>query len=102
LAQAAKDGLISDHCDYCQLHALSGFALFGGNFVGGTIALIPSRRRDISDLGWKALFVSGTLATLMIACIAVCLTTVASYFWEERRKRPQSQFRIKPAVYKFT
>ena len=40
-----------------------------GIFVGGTIALIPSRRKDISELGWKALFV-GTLATMMIACIA--------------------------------
>ncbi len=52
-------------------YALSGFAHIAsvGIFVGGTIALAPSRRKDISALGWKALFV-GTLATLMIACIA--------------------------------
>ncbi len=71
LAQAAKDGLISDRTVIIVSYALSGFAHLAsvGIFVGGTIALIPSRRRDISDLGWKALFV-GTLATLMIACIA--------------------------------
>ncbi len=71
LAQASKDGLISDRTVIIVSYALSGFAHLAsvGIFVGGTIALIPSRRRDISDLGWKALFV-GTLATLMIACIA--------------------------------
>ncbi|MFN5138318.1 MAG: NupC/NupG family nucleoside CNT transporter, partial [Pseudanabaena sp.] len=71
LAQAAKDGLISDRTVIIVSYALSGFAHLAsvGIFVGGTIALIPSRRKDISELGWKALFV-GTLATLMIACIA--------------------------------
>ncbi|ELS30866.1 MULTISPECIES: NupC/NupG family nucleoside CNT transporter [Pseudanabaena] len=71
LAQASKDGLISDRTVIIVSYALSGFAHLAsvGIFVGGTISLIPSRRRDISDLGWKALFV-GTLATLMIACIA--------------------------------
>lgn len=71
LAQAAKDGLISDRTVIIVSYALSGFAHLAsvGIFVGGTIALIPSRRRDISDLGWKALFV-GTLATLMISSIA--------------------------------
>ena len=71
LAQASRDGLISDRTVIIVSYALSGFAHLAsvGIFVGGTIALIPSRRRDISDLGWKALFV-GTLATLMISCIA--------------------------------
>lgn len=52
-------------------YALSGFAHLAsvGIFVGGTSALIPSRRKDVSELGWKALFV-GTLATLMISCVA--------------------------------
>ena len=52
-------------------YALSGFAHLAsvGIFVGGTIALIPSRRKDISELGWKALF-AGTLATLMIAAVS--------------------------------
>ncbi|HEY9810917.1 MAG TPA: nucleoside transporter C-terminal domain-containing protein [Halomicronema sp.] len=71
LAEAAKNGLVSERTVLIVSYALSGFAHLAsvGIFVGGTIALIPSRRKDISELGWKALFV-GTLATLMIACIA--------------------------------
>ncbi|MBE9123598.1 nucleoside:proton symporter [Tychonema sp. LEGE 07199] len=71
LAEAAATGLISDRTVLIVSYALSGFAHLAsvGIFVGGTIALIPSRRKDISELGWKALFV-GTLATMMIACIA--------------------------------
>lgn len=71
LAEAAKNGVVSDRTVLIVSYALSGFAHLAsvGIFVGGTIALIPSRRKDISELGWKALFI-GTLATLMIACIA--------------------------------
>lgn len=71
LAEAAGKGLVSDRTVLIVSYALSGFAHLAsvGIFVGGTIALIPSRRKDISELGWKALFV-GTLATMMIACIA--------------------------------
>lgn len=71
LAEAAAKGLVSDRTVLIVSYALSGFAHLAsvGIFVGGTIALIPSRRKDISELGWKALFV-GTLATMMIACIA--------------------------------
>ncbi|MBD2089357.1 nucleoside:proton symporter [Microcoleus sp. FACHB-1515] len=63
--------VMSDRAVLIISYALSGFAHLAsvGIFVGGTSALIPSRRREISDLGWKALFV-GTLATYMIACIA--------------------------------
>ncbi|NJL23317.1 MAG: hypothetical protein HC895_24885, partial [Leptolyngbyaceae cyanobacterium SM1_3_5] len=63
--------VMSDRAVLIVSYALSGFAHLAsvGIFVGGTSALIPSRRREISDLGWKALFV-GTLATYMIACIA--------------------------------
>jgi CNT family concentrative nucleoside transporter len=71
LAEAAAKGEISSRTVLIVSYALSGFAHLAsvGIFVGGTIALIPSRRKDISELGWKALFV-GTLATMMIACIA--------------------------------
>ncbi|MDX2100446.1 MAG: nucleoside transporter C-terminal domain-containing protein [Leptolyngbyaceae cyanobacterium bins.59] len=71
LAEAAKAGLISDRTVLIVSYALSGFAHIAsvGIFVGGTIALAPSRRKDISELGWKALFI-GTLATLMISCVA--------------------------------
>ncbi|HLO48771.1 MAG TPA: nucleoside transporter C-terminal domain-containing protein [Kamptonema sp.] len=71
LAEVASKGLVSNRTVLIVSYALSGFAHLAsvGIFVGGTIALIPSRRKDISELGWKALFV-GTLATMMIACIA--------------------------------
>lgn len=71
LAETAKAGLISPRTVVIVSYALSGFAHFAsvGIFVGGIIGLVPARRKDISELGWKALFI-GTLATLMIACIA--------------------------------
>ncbi|HEY9297895.1 MAG TPA: nucleoside transporter C-terminal domain-containing protein, partial [Phormidium sp.] len=71
LAEAAAAGKISDRTVLILSYALTGFAHIAsvGIFVGGTIALAPSRRKDISSLAWKALFV-GTLATLMIACVA--------------------------------
>ncbi len=71
LGRAAAAGELSDRAILIISYALSGFAHIAsvGIFVGGTIALAPSRRKDISQLGWKALFV-GTLATIMIACIA--------------------------------
>lgn len=71
LAEASKQGLISDRTVLIVSYALSGFAHIAsvGIFVGGTIALIPSRRKDISELGWKALF-AGTLATIMLGSIA--------------------------------
>lgn len=70
-ALPAGERVISDRAVLIVSYALSGFAHLAsvGIFVGGTSALIPSRRKDISELGWKALFV-GTLATMMIACIA--------------------------------
>ncbi|MEM7770397.1 MAG: nucleoside transporter C-terminal domain-containing protein [Cyanobacteria bacterium P01_E01_bin.6] len=71
LGQLGQEGLLSDRAILIVSYALSGFAHLAsvGIFVGGTAALIPSRRRDISELGWKALFI-GTLATLMISCVA--------------------------------
>lgn len=70
-ALPAAERIISDRAVVIISYALSGFAHLAsvGIFVGGTIALIPSRRKDISELGWKALFI-GTLATLMISCVA--------------------------------
>lgn len=70
-AAARPENALSNRAVLIISYALSGFAHLAsmGIFVGGTIALIPSRRKDIAELGWKALFV-GTLATLMIACVA--------------------------------
>lgn len=71
LAEAAKQGLITPRTVLIVSYALSGFAHLAsvGIFVGGLVGLIPSRRKDVSELGWKALF-AGTLATMMIACLA--------------------------------
>ena len=97
LAQASKDGIISDRTVIIVSYALSGFAHLAsvGIFVGGTIALIPSRRRDISDLGWKALFV-GTLATLMIACIAGVFDDGSPSILGEKKKAEPAQ--VKPSA----
>ena len=97
LAQASKDGLISDRTVIIVSYALSGFAHLAsvGIFVGGTIALIPSRRRDISDLGWKALFV-GTLATLMISCIAGVFDDGSPSILGEKKKAQPVQ--VKPSA----
>ncbi len=52
-------------------YALCGFAHVASVaiFVGGTAALVPSRRDDLAGLGFKALL-AATLATLMTGCIA--------------------------------
>jgi CNT family concentrative nucleoside transporter len=76
LAAAAQAGEVSDRTVLIVSYALSGFAHVAsvGIFVGGTIALIPSRRKEISELGWKAMFI-GTLACMMIASIAGFMDT---------------------------
>jgi concentrative nucleoside transporter, CNT family len=38
-------------------------------FVGGTAALVPSRRDDLASLGFRALL-AATLGTLMTGCVA--------------------------------
>jgi CNT family concentrative nucleoside transporter len=52
-------------------YALTGFAHIASLaiFVGGISALVPSRIKDISKLGFRALL-GATLATLLTACIA--------------------------------
>ena len=84
-ALPAAERVISDRAVLIISYALSGFAHLAsvGIFVGGTIALIPSRRKDISELGWKALFV-GTLATMMIACVAGVFDTGSASILGER------------------
>ncbi|MBE9177953.1 nucleoside:proton symporter [Oculatella sp. LEGE 06141] len=81
--------VISDRAVLIVSYALSGFAHLAsvGIFVGGVSALIPSRRRDIAALGWKALFV-GTLATYMIACVAGFYDTGAPGILGEREETP--------------
>jgi concentrative nucleoside transporter, CNT family len=71
LAQLAQKGMISDRALVIISYILCGFAHLPsyGIFVGGFTSLIPSRRKDLTELGWKALW-AATLATIMIGCIA--------------------------------
>ncbi len=71
LAVLASQGVLSQRALLVVSYALCGFAHFAsvGIFVGGMVSLVPSRRKDISELGWKALW-AGTLATIMIGCVA--------------------------------
>ena len=71
LGELASQGAISDRALLIVSYALCGFAHLPsvGIFVGGFASLIPSRRKDLSSLGWKALW-AATLATLMIGCVA--------------------------------
>ncbi len=57
-------------------YALCGFAHVASVaiFVGGLVALTPTRRDEVASLGWRALL-AATLATLMTACVAGMFTT---------------------------
>lgn len=71
LAALSQQGLIGDRALLVVSYALCGFAHLAsvGIFVGGLVGLVPSRRKDIIELGWKALW-GATLATLMIGAVA--------------------------------
>jgi CNT family concentrative nucleoside transporter len=80
LANLHAEGVLSDRALVIVSYVLCGFAHVPsvGIFVGGLAGIVPSRRKDISDLAWKALW-AGTLATLMTGCIA------GIYFFEGSR-----------------
>jgi len=71
LGVLANQGVLSDRALLIISYCLAGFAHLPsvGIFVGGFSSLIPSRRKDLASLGWKALW-AATLATLMIGCVA--------------------------------
>ncbi len=71
LANLSQQGVLRDRALVVTSYALCGFAHLPsvGIFVGGFVSLIPSRRKDLTELGWKALW-AATLATLMIGCVA--------------------------------
>lgn len=77
LANLSASGELSDRALVIISYVLCGFAHVPsvGIFVGGLAGLVPSRSKDISALGWKALW-AGTLATLMTGCVA------GFYFYE--------------------
>ncbi|TVQ56767.1 MAG: nucleoside:proton symporter [Spirulina sp. DLM2.Bin59] len=67
----SQGGLISDRTLLIVSYVLCGFAHLAsyGIFVGGLSSLVPERRSEISDLGFKALW-GATLATLMTGAVA--------------------------------
>jgi CNT family concentrative nucleoside transporter len=71
LAAAIAGGAISPRSAVITAYALCGFAHFASMavFVGGFGALVPSRMRELSQTGLRAL-AAATLACLMTACIA--------------------------------
>jgi concentrative nucleoside transporter, CNT family len=72
LASMIKAGQLTDPRSVVILsYALCGFAHIASVaiFVGGTAALVPSRRDDLAGLGMRALL-AATLATLMTGCVA--------------------------------
>lgn len=71
LARLNSQQLISDRAMLIVSYVLCGFAHIPsyGIFVGGLSNLVPSRRSEISSLGWISLW-AATLATLMTGCIA--------------------------------
>ena len=72
LAYAIENGILNDpRSQVVTAYALCGFAHIASMaiFVGGVAALAPSRKKDIAQMGFRAL-VAATLACLMTACIA--------------------------------
>ncbi len=71
LAILSGQGALGDRALLILSYALCGFAHLPsvGIFVGGMVGLVPQRRKEITEIGWKALW-AATLATLMIGCIA--------------------------------
>ncbi|MFY9557869.1 MAG: nucleoside transporter C-terminal domain-containing protein [Blastocatellia bacterium] len=77
LAQMISNGDVASPRTVVILsYALCGFAHVASVaiFVGGTAALVPSRRDDLAALGWRALL-AATLATLMTGCVAGIFST---------------------------
>jgi CNT family concentrative nucleoside transporter len=82
LANLVSSGQVTDPRTVVVLsYALCGFAHVASVaiFVGGTAALVPSRRDDLASLGWRALL-AATLATLMTGCVAGIFSTGEGVF----------------------
>ncbi len=62
---------LSERSFILATYALCGFANFSSIAIqiGGVGGLIPSRRKDLAQLGFKAM-IGGTMACLMTAAVA--------------------------------
>jgi len=71
LAQMAASGRLSPRGLMVLSYALCGFTHVASVaiFVGGTSALVPSRRDDLAALSWRSLW-AATLATLLTGAVA--------------------------------
>ena len=70
MSQLGPDEL-GDRSRLALAYAMCGFANFGGLgiMLGGLGALVPSRRKDVLELGMKSL-IAGNIATLMTGAVA--------------------------------
>lgn len=75
----ASDGLKNPRSAVLAAYALNGFAHFASLaiFIGGTVALVPGRTKDVSEVGLRAL-IAATLACLMTAAVAGTFFTQGS------------------------
>jgi CNT family concentrative nucleoside transporter len=71
LADAIRDGLISERSAIIASYALCGFANFGSLAIllGGIQGIAPERRPEAAELGPRSIL-AGTLATCMTGCLA--------------------------------
>jgi CNT family concentrative nucleoside transporter len=69
-----RANMLGDKSILIATYALSGFANFSsiGIQIGGISQLAPNQRKNLTELGIKAL-IGGTIACLMCACIAGAL-----------------------------
>lgn len=63
---AVPPGVLSEQSRIIMTYALCGFANFAslGIMIGGMLTMVPERRLEILQLGWKSM-ISGTLATCL-------------------------------------
>lgn len=75
-SQMKNQGVITDPKSVLiTTYALAGFANFAsiGIQIGGISQLAPNQRKNLTELGFKAL-IGGTIACLMCGCVAGALT----------------------------
>ncbi|MDB4413646.1 hypothetical protein N9189_03880 [Pirellulaceae bacterium] len=67
----AEELRLSERSQVILTYALSGFANFGaiGIQIGGIGGLAPQRRKDLAQLGLRAM-IGGVIACCMTACVA--------------------------------
>ena len=75
-SQMKNQGVLTDPKSVLiTTYALAGFANFAsiGIQIGGISQLAPNQRKNLTELGFKAL-IGGTIACLMCGCMAGALT----------------------------